>query len=65
MRYPCTALESEWEGWVASCEPHEDTHISHKVFIKSFGKSQLPHKSVNVYLILVMVKGELTDLLGN
>ena len=39
--------------------------ISQKVFIKSFCRSQFPHKSVNSFLILVMIKDELTDLCGN
>ena len=30
--------------------------ISHKVFIKLFCDSQFPHKSVNLFLILVIVK---------
>ena len=38
------------------------THISHKVFLKSFRKSQIPHKSVNLFCILVIVKDQLTDL---
>jgi len=38
--------------------------ISQKVFIKSFGKSQFPHKSVNLFFILVIVKDTLTDLWG-
>ena len=39
--------------------------ISHKVFIKSFCKSQFPHKFVNVFFIIAIVKDELTDLCGN
>ena len=38
--------------------------ISHKVFLKSFCKSQFPHKSVNLFFILVIMKDELTDLWG-
>ena len=33
--------------------------------IKSFGKSQSPHKSVNLFSILVMIKDKLSDLCGN
>ena len=39
--------------------------ISHKVFIKSFSKIQFPHKSVNLFFILVIVKDKLTNLYGN
>ena len=39
--------------------------ISQKVFIKSFCKSQFPHKSVNLFFISVMIKDKLTDLCGN
>ena len=31
--------------------------ISHKVFWKSFCKRQFPHKSVNLFFILAIVKG--------
>jgi hypothetical protein len=30
--------------------------VSQKVFIKSFGKSQFPHKFVNLFFILVIIK---------
>ena len=33
------------------------------VFLRSFCKSQFPHKAVNVFFILVIVKDKLTDLL--
>ena len=39
--------------------------ISHKVFLKSFCKSQFPHNSVNLFFILVIVKDKLTDFLGS
>ena len=39
--------------------------ISHEVFFKSFCKSQFPHKSVNLFFILVIVKDRLTDLWGS
>ena len=35
------------------------------VFIKLFCKSQFPHKSVNLFFILVIIKDKLTDLCGN
>ena len=38
--------------------------ISHKVFLKSFCKSQFQHRFVNSFFILVIVKGTLTDLWG-
>ena len=39
--------------------------ISHKVLIKSFCKSQFPHKSVNLFFILIIIKDKLTNLCGN
>ena len=36
--------------------------IAHKVFSTSFCKSQFPHKSVNLFFILAIVKDTLTDL---
>ena len=36
--------------------PTPDTLISHKVFIKSFGKSQFSHKFVNLLFIVVIIK---------
>ena len=42
-----------------------NTLISHKVFLKSFCKSQFPHKSVNLFFISVTVKDKLTDLWGS
>ena len=39
-----------------------DGFVSQKVLMKSFSKSQFPHKSVNVSVILVMRKDKLTDL---
>ena len=38
--------------------------ISHKVFLQQFNKSQCPHKSVNLFFILVIVQEKLTDLWG-
>ena len=39
--------------------------VSHKVFLKSFCKSQFPHKFINLFLILVpMVNNKLTDSWG-
>ena len=39
--------------------------ISHKVFVKSFCKSQFPRKSVKLFFILATMKYKLTDLCGN
>ena len=39
--------------------------ISQKLFIKSFCKSQFPHKSSNLFFILVIIKDTLTNLWGN
>ena len=39
--------------------------ISHKVLIKSFGKSEFPHKYVNLFLIITNTKDRMTDLCGN
>ena len=35
------------------------SHLTHKVFMRSFGKSQSPHKSVN--LSFIIMKNELTE----
>ena len=34
----------------------------HKVFLKSFSKSQLPHKSVKLSFTLTNIKNKMTDL---
>ena len=39
--------------------------IIHKLFLKSFCKSQSPHKSVNLSPTITIVKYMLTDLCGN
>jgi len=39
--------------------------ISQKVFIKSFGKSQFTHKSVNLSFIITNIKNKLTDSCGH
>jgi len=36
-----------------------------KGLMTSFCKGQIPHKSVNFFVILVMMKDKLTDLCGN
>jgi len=45
------------------CRAHEE-RISHKVIWKSFCKSQFPHKSVNLFFRLVLVKDKFTNLWG-
>ena len=39
-----------------------DESISQKVFVKSFCRSEFPHKSVNLFYVLVIIKDKLTDL---
>ena len=39
--------------------------ISHKVFLKSFCRSQRPHKSVNLSFTVTSNKNKQTDLCGN
>ena len=39
--------------------------ISHKVFIKSFCRSQLPHKSAILSFTIADIINRLTDLCGN
>ena len=47
-----------WRAW-------DSGFISHKVFAKSFFKSQFPHKSVDLLLLLLIVKDTLKDLWGS
>jgi len=39
--------------------------ISHKIFLKSFCRSQLPHKSVNSSFTIVNIENRLTDSCEN
>jgi len=39
-----------------------ERRISHKVFLKSFCKSQFPHKSVNLSFTITNIKDMLTEL---
>ena len=49
-----------------SCRfPDLDCLISQKVFIKLPCKCPFPHKSVNLFFMLVMIKDTLTVLCGN
>ena len=55
-----------WEGGIdpskqQPCRPL----VSQKVFLKSFGKSQLRHKSVNVSFVITNIQKELTNSCEN
>jgi hypothetical protein len=39
--------------------------ISHKVFLKTFCRSQLPHKPVNLSFTITYIKNQLTNLWGS
>ena len=39
--------------------------ISHTAFLKSFRRSQVPHKSVNISFTITCIKNKLTNLCGN
>ena len=43
------------------CRDSRCAVISHKVFTKSFGKSKIPHESVDLFLILEKTKEALTS----
>ena len=45
-------------------ELRQATFISHEVFFKSFCKVQFPHKSVNLFFILVIAKDKWMGLWG-
>ena len=48
-----------------ACAKRPSIIISHKVILKSFCRSQHPHKSVNLSLTITNLKNKLTDLCGN
>ena len=52
---------AEVEAQLLEVEQAPATPISHKVFWKSFCRSQLPHKTVNSFFIFVPMKDKLTD----
>ena len=54
-----------WEQVGGGEEGYVHDVISQQVFIKSFSKSQFPHKFVNLFFILVMIKDKSTNLYGN
>ena len=62
---PGATAEGERHGDHRSRPPQARALISQKVFIQLFRKSHFPHKSVNLFFILVIVKGKLTDLCGS
>ena len=39
--------------------------ISHEVFLESFSRIQIPHKSVDLSFTITSIKNELMDLCGN
>ena len=45
--------------------PNQRQLISQKVFVKSFFKSQFPHKCVNFFFMSLIIQDTLTDLCGN
>ena len=45
--------------------PTPSGFISHKIFIKSFGKHLFPYKTINLSFIMTNEKEKLTDLCGN
>ena len=52
--------------WTFDCHPvSRSILISHKVFLKSFCRSQLPHKSVNLSFTITHTKNKLKNLYGN
>ena len=59
MREEISALKM-WAKPARGDEVSSLTHFS----IKSFCKSQFPHKSVNLFFTLLIVKDKLTDLWG-
>ena len=46
-------------------ERERECALRERLFIKSFCKSQFPHKSVNLFFILVKMRDTLTHLCGN
>ena len=50
--------------YVYICD-HVAKLIAHKVFLRSFCKIQLPHKSINLSTTITNMNNKLTDLCGN
>ena len=61
-RPPLTARASGQYGTLGAPSPASCYLISHKIYLKSFGKSEFSHKSINLFFILVIVKDMVTDL---
>ena len=59
----CASRRSLWT--LAQSKRYTSNLILHKVSTQSFGKSQFPHKSINLFLLLVMMKDTLTIVLEN
>ena len=69
MRKLTFAKQGKWTCDVDHVEDHEEEReeadhdlISQKAFIKSFCKSQFPHKFGNLSFLLTNAKDKLTDL---
>ena len=56
----CAYLSAVW-----GCTPSSQTLPSRKVFIESFRKGQFPHKSVQLFFILAIMKHRLKNMCGN
>ena len=61
----CASLTPSFSFGTSITILQADNRISHKVFIKSFYRSHLPHKSVNLSFTITNTKNMLTDLCGN
>ena len=67
LSWKCTVLKIENNSSAENAPVRKEGRVllSHHGVLKSFCKSQLPHKSVNSLVILVTVKDKLTDLWGS
>jgi len=53
-----------WRGSRAASSSTRHSYLT-QVFLKSFCRSQLPHKSVNLSFTITNIKNKLTDLCWN
>ena len=61
-----TVLVSSFRLLAERCSANHSSHfISHKVFSKSFCKSQLLHRFVNLFFTITNLKNTFSDLCGN
>jgi hypothetical protein len=58
-------FKAELERSRASRDGYVPGLTAHKVFLKLFGKSQFPHKSVDLFFLFVTIQNRLTDLCRN